>query len=234
MIQVDVLIYGGGVAGLWTLALLRRAGYRALLLENRGLGAGQSIQSQGIIHGGFKYAIPGVSDLAAASEIREMPARWRRNLQGIEVPDLSAVKVNSEECLFWIPSGSGLGIKQFIGKRGVRLLHSKPRDVPREAWPGILSGCASVYAVPEPVLDTGSLLTALAGASAGWVKLYEKDAPPVAPKVIVLAAGSGNADLLEHFGHDPSLMQLRPLCMILLKGALPRIYGHCVEGERRP
>lgn len=229
MAQVDVLIYGGGIAGLWTLALLRHAGYSAVLLENSALGAGQTIQSQGIIHGGFKYAIPGAGDLASAKAIRKMPGRWKRNLDGLDVPDLSTATVHSRECLFWIPSGSRLRIKEKIG---VRMLHAIPRKLARAEWPGILSTATSVYAVPEPVLDTGSLLRGLAGANSEWVKLYKKSSPQIDAKVTVLTAGRGNADLLRRFGHDPDIMQLRPLCMILLKGDLPRIFGHCVEGSK--
>jgi len=229
LIQVDVLIYGGGIAGLWTLAVLRHAGYSALLLENSALGAGQTIQSQGIIHGGFKYAIPGAADLASAKAIREMPARWKRNLEGLDVPDLSTATLNSKECLFWIPSGSHLRITEKIG---VRMLHATPRKLPKAEWPDILSSSASVYAAPEPVLDTGSLLKALARANSGWVRLSERDRPNVDAKVTVLTAGKGNADLMRRFGHDPDIMQVRPLCMILLKGDLPRIYGHCVEGSK--
>jgi hypothetical protein len=229
MLQVDVLIYGGGVAGLWTLAVLRYAGYRALLLENRALGAGQSIQSQGIIHGGFKYAIPGVKDMDSTAAIREMPARWRQHLEGLGTPDLSKVTVLSEECLFWLPSGK---VKELIGKSGLRMLRSKPRSLPKTQWPSILSSAASVYAVPEPVLDTGSLLTTLADSGGGWAKLYDQGAFHVDAKVKVLTAGAGNAELLQRFGRDSDIMQLRPLCMLLLRGALPRIYGHCVEGGK--
>jgi glycerol-3-phosphate dehydrogenase len=41
-VSVDVLIVGGGIAGLWTLAKLRHAGYRAVLIESEALGHGQT------------------------------------------------------------------------------------------------------------------------------------------------------------------------------------------------
>jgi hypothetical protein len=232
MIQVDVLIYGGGVTGLWTLALLRHAGYRTLLLENRALGAGQTIQAQGIIHGGLKYAIPGVRDLDATAAIREMPTRWKRNLQGNDIPDLSSVTVLSDECLLWIPRGSRLNITRMRDRAGLQLLSTKPRKLPKNEWPNILFGSASVYAVAEPVIDTGTLLRAIAAAHCGCVKQYDGDLPLVDSKVTVLAAGKGNADLLKRFGYDPNMMQLRPLCMILVRGALPRLYGHCIEAGK--
>ena len=45
--RLDVVIFGGGAAGLWLLDELVRAGYEALLLEAGALGAGQTIASQG-------------------------------------------------------------------------------------------------------------------------------------------------------------------------------------------
>jgi len=60
-LELDVAIFGGGVAGLWTLARLIKQGFNAHLFECNQLGAGQSIASQGIIHGGTKYALTGKS-----------------------------------------------------------------------------------------------------------------------------------------------------------------------------
>ena len=59
VIDTDVAIIGGGIAGLWLFRRLNDMGYKALLLENATLGGGQSIKSQGIIHGGIKYALSG-------------------------------------------------------------------------------------------------------------------------------------------------------------------------------
>ncbi|WP_323150307.1 FAD-dependent oxidoreductase, partial [Pseudomonas oryzihabitans] len=58
--STDILIVGGGVAGLWLNARLRRAGYATVLVETGALGGGQSGKSQGIIHGGTKYALTGM------------------------------------------------------------------------------------------------------------------------------------------------------------------------------
>ena len=51
--ELDVVIFGGGAAGLWLLDVLREAGFGVLLLEADRLGTGQTIASQGIIHGGL-------------------------------------------------------------------------------------------------------------------------------------------------------------------------------------
>ncbi|HRJ12593.1 MAG TPA: FAD-dependent oxidoreductase, partial [Alphaproteobacteria bacterium] len=59
IIDLDALILGGGIAGLWLARRLQLAGYRVVLLENQKLGGGQTLASQGIIHGGLKYALLG-------------------------------------------------------------------------------------------------------------------------------------------------------------------------------
>src|SRR5690606_14944511 len=55
-LHVDICILGGGIAGLWLNARLRQQGFSTLLIEPAALGGGQSTKSQGIIHGGTKYA----------------------------------------------------------------------------------------------------------------------------------------------------------------------------------
>ncbi|HCC44093.1 MAG TPA: FAD-binding oxidoreductase, partial [Gammaproteobacteria bacterium] len=55
MQKIDIAILGGGIAGLWLLNLLVSRGYSVVLLEKEALGAGQTIASQGMIHGGVKY-----------------------------------------------------------------------------------------------------------------------------------------------------------------------------------
>src|SRR6266542_2225602 len=87
--QLDVLVFGGGAAGLWCLDRIRRAGYHAILLESKALGAGQTIQAQGIIHGGGKYALRGVRDFEAVRATSLMPDRWRRSLIGNIEPYLA-------------------------------------------------------------------------------------------------------------------------------------------------
>ena len=52
--STDILIVGGGIAGLWLNVRLCQQGFSTLLLERDTLGGGQSLKSQGIIHGGAK------------------------------------------------------------------------------------------------------------------------------------------------------------------------------------
>ena len=94
-VDVDVLIFGGGIAGLWTLARLQQAGYKAVLLESQALGVGQTRYAQGIIHGGTKYALTG--KLTASSEaVADMPSRWRACYEGHGEIDLTAAELLSD------------------------------------------------------------------------------------------------------------------------------------------
>src|SRR4030095_9874614 len=104
--RLDLLIFGGGAAGLWCLDRFRRAGYSAILLESTALGCGQTIQAQGIIHGGGKYALRGVRDFTAVQSTKAMPERWRRSLAGEIEPDLRAVQGLSDRCHLWLPAGA--------------------------------------------------------------------------------------------------------------------------------
>ena len=62
--RIDVAIIGGGIAGTWLLRLLSQKGYNAILLEQNELGCGQTLASQGMVHGGLKYALTGLLSLS--------------------------------------------------------------------------------------------------------------------------------------------------------------------------
>ena len=51
--KTNVAIVGGGIAGIWLYNILRQEGINACLIEKDSLGSGQTILSQGIIHGGM-------------------------------------------------------------------------------------------------------------------------------------------------------------------------------------
>ena len=50
------------------------------------------------------------------------------------------------------------------------------------------------------------------------------------PRHVVLTAGAGNADLRERAGLAAERMQRRPLHMAVVRGNLPWLNGHCVDG----
>jgi hypothetical protein len=247
--RLDVLVFGGGAAGLWCLDRLRRAGYHAILLESKALGSGQTIQSQGIIHGGGKYALRGVRDLAAVRATSSMPERWRQSLVGAIEPDLAGTQIISTKCHLWLPRGSviarlqSLAFMSFVANAG--LLATRPVKVSKAAWPEALRDCALVvYSLAEPVIATGSFLKVLAACHQRFIFLYDgadllfgADGVRVGdfllqPRAIVLAAGAGNGKLLSNAGMNADLMQSRPLGMVLLRGELPPLFGHCIVGGK--
>ena len=48
-LRPDIVIFGGGIAGLWLINRLNAAGYQCLLLESATLGGDQTLASQGIL-----------------------------------------------------------------------------------------------------------------------------------------------------------------------------------------
>lgn len=247
--RLDVLIFGGGIAGLWCLDRFRRAGYSALLLEANALGSGQTIQAQGIIHSGGKYALRGVRDFAAVRAIKEMPEFWRRCLSGTEEPQLTETKLLSDSCCLWLPRGSTMakvqswGFVPVLAKTG--LLATPPSKLPEDSWPAALRASAlAVYAMAEPVIATGTLLRNLFERHRPRIGHYDSAAlrfaardvevsgMTLAPRQIVLTAGAGNAELLRKAGISQDLMQQRPLGMVLVRGNLPELHGHCIVGGK--
>ena len=253
---VDVVIFGGGVAGLWLLARLRSRGYQAVLLESQALGAGQTRYAQGIIHGGTKYALTG--KLTGSSEaIAEMPAIWRACLAGKGELDLRQVKLLSSHQFMWSTEGLASRMSGFFASK---LMRSRTRTVEGDKRPEILRNPAfhgQVYRLEEPVLDTASLVKALAEpygdaifklsdsnalqlnkSERGW-RVQLNGAMPLDARRLVFAAGKGNAALLEKCGRSSPAMQLRPLQMVMLRGSreqlLPgELYAHCLGASSNP
>jgi len=223
---IDVLIYGGGIAGVWILDELRRAGVDAVLLEKRALGDGQTVASQGIIHGGLKYMFDG-NVTGPVKAIAEMPVIWRECLAGKREPDLSGTRIRSDCCYLW---GTG-SIKSRIFMAGSTIaLRAAPEAVERSDWPAALKEVpGKVMKVPEQVIDTVSLMSRFADRNRG--RIFRGDTQ-IKAKTVLLAAGEGNAELRQRFGLSESIMQRRPLHMVMTRGRLPQLFGHCVGGAK--
>jgi hypothetical protein len=254
--EFDLIIFGGGVSGLWLLEETLRRGYSALLLESRHLGLGQTVGSQGIIHGGFKYVFGGWRKLLQPIDpIRDMPQIWKECLFGRSQPDLSETRLRATEChVWWTNKLAGL-----FGLAGARLLlRAAPQRIRRELYPDALKDChGTVAVIPEPVIATDSLVAELyrrhanhilqinpeSGAefilrSAGGVdriRLFGNnlgDSVEIVPRHVVLTAGEGNEVLREQLGLPANRMQRRPLQMVMVRGDLPILNGHCADGGR--
>lgn len=254
MLNTDVLIFGGGCAGLWLLDDLRRRGLRVLLLESGHVGGTQSTGSQGILHGGTKYVLQGLFS-NSANALREMPGRWRASLEGTVEPDLSRVRFRSHHCYLW-RSDSLLSRLGMFGAQN--LLTIKPIPLSDGDRPPLLEKCpGQVFRLDEAVIDTTSFAAVMAERNRGHilrinpiegitfqidgtgkvtaVTLQQPDGSQelhIQVQQLVLAAGAGNARLREQLGLPANAMQRRPLHMVLARGALPQFNGHCVDGAK--
>jgi len=232
-LPIDAAIIGGGVAGLWALTRLRQRGYSAVLFESRALGSGQSIDSQGIIHGGAKFALgtlPGPTACAVAG----MPDAWRACLAGDGDVDLRACRVLSP-CVYLVSPEQHCSAAQGDGA-----------DLCAEELPPPLRGATlrgRVQRLDEPVLDMPSLLAALVGPRRDDLHRVDRDCArlardgtaavihlpgcTLAPAALLLTAGSGNERLLRELEADAPAMQRRPLQQVLVRhGHRADLYAH--------
>ncbi|WP_313740337.1 FAD-dependent oxidoreductase [Pseudomonas sp.] len=247
--STDILIVGAGVAGLWLNARLRQLGYSTLLVERATLGGEQTIKSQGIIHGGTKYALHGA--LSGASEaISDMPRRWREALAGTGELDLSATRLLSEAHYLWSPGTLAGNLTSFFASKAVR---GRVDQVKGEQLPPALQDRAfkgKVYRLAELVVDVPSLLSNLAHLAGDSLLAGERISPlregdelvglqvddrAIKAQRIVLSAGAGSEQLLRELGLQQPSMQRRPLHMVMVKGPnLKPLYAHCLGGGPKP
>jgi len=252
-LSVDVAIFGGGVAGLWLLAKLRKQGFNAVLLEANALGAGQTLYAQGIIHGGIKYALTGkLSDSSKA--VAQMPGLWRECLQGNGEIDLSAVNILSPYQYLWSTKSLTSKMAGFFASK---VMSSRTQEVSSAERPQVFQSAdfhGQVYRLQEAIIDTASLVHALAEPHKEAVfKLnwsvanfdlkdqkrinitIDQDEHVIDAKVMVLTSGKGNAEILSCLGREKPEMQLRPLRQVIMRGNLPDVlYAHCLGASINP
>ena len=247
-VVADVVIFGGGIAGLWLLDRLRADGYSVVLLEAGKLGGGQSVASQGIIHGGAKYTL-GFGFDGAVRELREMPSVWRSGLEGRSGPDLAKARLLSQKTHLWIPSQLGGGL---IGAFSRLVMRSRVRALPRPDWPDALKqagrgGRGAVYALDEVVVDVPSVLSALGSAHSDCIRRIPDGVQPIfeggraflgdltlEAQRFIFAAGGGNEMLLAQAGLTDWPHRRRPLHQLMLRGVEQPLYAHCVGKNPKP
>lgn len=252
-IQTDIVIIGGGIAGLWAMHTLKKQGYKVILLENNSFGSGQTIKSQGIIHGGLKYALSGKLNTASAA-LKDMPTYWQNCLAGHGDVDLRGVKVLSPSQYMWSIDKFTGGITSLFASSTLR---GDVESVSKDQQPQIIRSSAingKLYKLSEIVLNIPTLIAALAQPLLhDCIKIdsatFELDATAniksvkahsnqnelqISAQRYIFSAGTGNATLQQQL-NPVEIMQKRPLHMILVKSAnLTPLFGHCVSLSTAP
>lgn len=252
-ISLDIAVIGGGVAGLWLMQRLRPLGYRCALFENTALGSGQTLASQGMIHGGIKYTLGG--GLTGASEaIKDMPQVWRDCLDGHGQVDLHDAQLLSDHFYLFSSASASSRMGTFFASK---LTRGRVRPVPAAERPQIFQHPdfrGSVYQLADLVLDVPSLLAALGKNLHGQLKKIDgaqwqrnahgeafftlhtgDESLEIHAQKFILAAGAGNEWILEQLGCHKPQTQRRPLQQVMVRHRLPhRFYGHCLGADKTP
>jgi glycine/D-amino acid oxidase-like deaminating enzyme len=242
----DIIIFGGGIAGLFVANRLRRAGYNLILIEKDKLGGVQTLASQGMIHGGQKYTLQG-NVTAQATSIAAMPERWDACFAGGGEVDLSSVKFLSDtQVMFparftsWLFSLAAT-LTVFAAARAV---NGKTLKLKRAAFPEVLQH-GPVYEMQEKVLDVKSLVAALVKNLQG--RIFKGAAQEISPtgkvrigdmvlqaQAVIFAAGTGNEAALQMLKVSEQHTQRRPLRQIMVRPMPQALYGHGIVGRPKP
>jgi len=238
----DIIVCGGGIAGLWLGNTLMRAGYDVILIEKDRLGSGQTLASQGMIHGGQKYVLTGALS-SQAQAISSMPERWQACLDGRGEIDLKPVDILSATQVMW-PAGSMLSSAAVFA--AAKLVNAKTTQLEREELPAALKQSAGpVYSLPEKVLDMRSLVHVLARNLAG--RTLRGDIAGVQPdgsirvsghdlraQRVIFTAGGGNDLARKLLQSDESRTQRRPLRQIMVRPLPDALFGHGIVSSPHP
>lgn len=199
--KTDVAIVGGGVAGLWVLNRLKSLGYDAHLFEKMALGNGQTIASQGVIHGGKKYALTHTPDA-----LNLMPERWRACFDGSGEINLCRVRVLSES-------------------QDIKFSHWYMALAARIGRNGKTRGSK----LKEPVINVKTLLESLRFGVRNHIYLGPQPTGNSRALATIYTCGAGNIDFCSL-----KQTQLRPLNMIMVRGAPRMLYAHYFYERFRP
>lgn len=255
--SADIVIFGGGIAGLWLLNRLRQAGLSVLLFESGALGGGQTLRSQGIIHGGTKYALQGILTKDAEA-MTNMPLVWRDCLLGKGEIDLSSVPILSQQHYLWSPNKFTAKLTGFLASTA---LHSKVATLAKENYPAVFQYPefkGEIFSLDEMVIDVPALIRELVKANQDAIfkieplndeelKFNEQGdlisatvymsgkSVEIKAQQFIFTAGAGNEVIVNRFSQHQVSTQRRPLHMVLVKTPFNYpLYAHCLGLGNQP
>jgi glycine/D-amino acid oxidase-like deaminating enzyme len=233
-INVDVLIVGGGVQGLWLLRDFTRVGYHSILIEKEKVGGTQTLHSHGYLHQGYSY-----NDVGMARHLKSAKDRWTTfcNNQDIPTAHLSsffgfASPANAE---LWSEVWEEAGLQQTA------------ETLPEFLQSGLLR---RVFRTGDIWLDTSDLARRLVEGvedrifhgsitSLKYDNLTRKiqvaivqignESRHIIPQVVVFAAGAGNSGLismLRDLRIEPNRARYRKSQMLVIKSRHGLLQGH--------
>lgn len=252
-IKTDIVVIGAGIAGLWLTNILQTAGFNCILLENNAIGSGQTINSQGMLHSGIKYALQGTVT-AETKAIKDAPFLWQQALA-----NNSSIKL-SENCILancqylWSNGNLSSNIANFFVSK---VLQSSVNKVDQNNFPEPFitdKFNGSIYRLNETVLNlTTTLQELLRPIHDSSIKIdsicIESEQQSnvnkcfidikgekflLSAKKYIFTAGEGTNQFLSLFNHSPK-MQTRPLHMVAVKAkSLPMLFGHNIGLQQLP
>lgn len=245
-VKADIAIAGAGVAGLWLANLLQNRGFDVAVCERGKVGGTQTMASQGLIHGGVKYALGGTAT-GAFKAVSDMPRRWRDCIEGKGEIDLGGVRVISDRYYLWSHDAPGARLAGFLAGR---LLRGRVSRLAPADYPDPFAGqTGTMYRLDDFVIDVAGLVKQLAAPlrnrilpvavqpeglvmDQGTVRAFEDATARIEAKRFIFAAGAGNEALAAAAGATARMRRL-PLKQVLVRCTDPEpIFAHCIAGLR--
>jgi len=243
-ILIDILIVGGGIQGLWCLNELTKLGYSSILITDKNIGEGQSLDAQIYKHKGYFY-----NNLEITQHLQEVEGEWNRFISN------NNLKPSQKQQFLAFPNqDSADKYTKLWYQGGLNYSPINHSQIPPFFKQGILShyfdttetcyhGQQLITKLVQPVkhlIYQGKIIGFNSSSIDGCVKevkvIIDDKLFTVAPKHIVLTAGRGNQNLLNQITKGNSeldyqtqeIQQLRRCQVLVIKGEnLPSVSALC-------
>ncbi len=252
--KTDIAIIGGGIAGLWALNRFSNMGFGCVLIENDVLGGRQTLASQGMIHGGQKYAFFKTNKKSLVESIASMPNIWHESIKGVGETDLTNANILSHNQYMW-SSGRLSETAAFFASKSLNAKVELVKNIDNlpEIFKRSQSSYGKVYIMNEAVLDIKSVISALKKplddfiykADIKEIKIEndkvdyillkdDKNEAILKASCFIFTAGAGNEKIAELLNLRKRITQTRPLKQIMVKNVPFPLYGHCITINPKP